>query len=612
MRGSSTLLSNYPVFSYAGCKQMPDLADSDTTLEESGGRSVEEEFLDVLATQASRVPIPVLTIGIITAAMAANYFPAVIWGGWLALVVAVLTVRWKVLTWLPHKKQIPIAARINVAVSLSFVNGLVHAASTLFFPQFSITERTILTLMHAGLITGAVATTAGHKKTYLAFSMPIMAAQVVAWGTFRPAGVGYLVQAGIPLLVMLLGLILAGLAREYAKFFSESFLIRTEQKKLNAKLQDALDEAVAANQAKTRFLASASHDLRQPIHALSLFSAALAMRQLDQRTREIVSHMETAIENLATQMNALLDVSKLDAGLVEVNLEGMDLHGYLQQLQAEFTPQALEKGLDLRVTGIQPAYVVTDHELFDRVVRNILSNSIRYTDAGSVIINLAPLKNSWALSVTDTGRGIPEAEQSLVFEEFYQAGNPHRDRGQGLGLGLAIVKRLTSMLGITVDMHSTVGQGTTFRLTLPRHQGEVENDRGLLDDTPIAGAKILCVDDEAAVRTALETILGHMGCRVRAVAGTKEAVAAARSEQPDMIIADFRLAEHDDGLSTIGAIREFIPGVPALLITGDTAPDRLNIAAESGIPVLHKPITGDALVQCIHDHLAKAGGNDNG
>jgi CheY-like chemotaxis protein len=129
---------------------------------------------------------------------------------------------------------------------------------------------------------------------------------------------------------------------------------------------------------------------------------------------------------------------------------------------------------------------------------------------------------------------------------------------------------------------------------------------------PIAGAKILCVDDEAAVRVALETILGHVGCRVRAVAGTKEAVAAARSERPDMIIADFRLADHDDGLSTIGAIRGFLPGVPALLITGDTAPERLNMAAESGIPVLHKPIKGDALVQCIHDHLAKAAGGKHG
>lgn len=609
MKTSSILFPSHPAPSHAHRKQMPD---SDRTLEESASRSVEEEFLGVLATQASRVPIPVLTIGIICAAMAANYFSAVIWGGWLALVVAVLAARWMVLTRLPRKKHVPISTRINVAASLSLVNGVVQAASTLFFPQFSITERTILTLMHAGLITGAVATTAGHKKTYLAFSMPIMAAQVAAWGTFRPTGVSYLVQVGIPLLVMLLGLILAGLAREYARFFSESFLIRTEQKKLNAKLQDALDEAVAANQAKTRFLASASHDLRQPIHALSLFSAALAMRQLDARTREIVTHMETAIENLATQMNALLDVSKLDAGLVEVNLEGMDLQGYLQQLQAEFTPQAMEKGLDLRVTGIQPAYVMTDHELFDRVVRNILSNSIRYTDAGGVTINLEPLKNSWALSITDTGRGIAEDQQPLIFEEFYQAGNPHRDRGQGLGLGLAIVKRLTKMLGITIDMHSTVGQGTTFRLTLPGYLGELETDSGEGVVNTIAGARILCVDDEAAVRTALETILAHMGCRVRAVAGTREAVAAARREQPDMIIADFRLADHDDGLSTIAAIREFHPGVPALLITGDTAPDRLNIAAESGIPVLHKPIKADALVQCIHDHLAKAAGSEHG
>lgn len=591
---------------------MPDSADSDKALEESGSRSVEEEFLDVLATQASRVPIPVLTIGIITAAMAANYFPAVIWGGWLALVVAVLATRWKVLTWLPHKKHIPIGTRINMAASLSLINGVVQAASTLFFPQFSITERTILTLIHAGLITGAVATTAGHKKTYLAFSMPIMVAQVLAWGLFKPPGVSYLVQVGIPLLVVFLGLILAGLAREYSKFFTESFLIRTEQKKLNAKLQEALDEAVAANQAKTRFLASASHDLRQPIHALSLFSASLSMRTLDERTREIVSHMETAIENLATQMNALLDVSKLDAGLVEVNLEGMDLQGYLRQLLAEFTPQAVEKGLDFRLTGTQPAYVLTDHELFDRVVRNILSNSIRYTDAGTVTINLEPLKNSWALSVTDTGRGIAEDEQSLIFEEFYQAGNPHRDRGQGLGLGLAIVKRLTKMLGITIDMHSRVGQGTTFRLTLPMHQAEFEIDRGVLENAPISGANILCVDDEAAVRIALETILSQMGCQVHAVAGSDEAVAAARREQPDMIIADFRLADHDDGLSTISSIRQFLPGVPALLITGDTAPDRLNIAAESGIPVLHKPIKAEVLVQCIHDHLAKAAGSENG
>ncbi|MGD8234958.1 MAG: hybrid sensor histidine kinase/response regulator, partial [Chromatiales bacterium] len=396
-----------------------------------------------------------------------------------------------------------------------------------------------------------------------------------------------------------------GLAKEYSAFFTESFQIRNQQVEMNERLQEALDDAVSANEAKTRFLASASHDLRQPIHALSLFTGALMRRKHSAETTEILSHLNTAVENLSSQMSTLLDMSKLDAGIVEVHPAPLDLQAYLEQLRLEFSAEAAEKQLHLELVGNQPAHVITDSEHFDRIVRNLLSNALRYTEKGSIRIELVSDGNDWAITVRDTGRGIPKSEQQRIFEEFYQVDNPHRDRTQGLGLGLAIVKRLTSLLGIRVELASQEHVGTAITLRLAKHQYQETSqvEKGPL--ISLEGIRILCVDDEIEVRAALEALLKGMGCAVQSAEGTEQAVAHARDDRPDILIADLRLAHDDDGIRAIRAVREIHPGLPALLITGDTAPDRLNLAIETGLTLLHKPVSSEELTRAIHRELHK-------
>ena len=567
--------------------------------------TITDEYLRVLATQASRVPLPVFVADLIIASLAANHYSILVWGSWLVIITAILLARWRILTRLPSRENMSIDQRERLAVSLSLANGLVHGASMLFFQEFTLAERSILTLILAGLMTGAVGTTAGHLKTYLAFTIPVIIPLAIAWGVTPVPEGNLLIQLGIPLLVIFLGVILVGLAKEYSAFFVESFRIRNQQAAMNERLQDALDDAVAANEAKTRFLASASHDLRQPIHALSLFTGALMRRKHSDETTEILSHLNTAVDNLASQMNTLLDMSKLDAGIVETHPAPCDLQAYLEQIRREFSAEAAEKQLHFELVGNRPAHVITDSEHFDRIMRNLLSNALRYTEKGSIRIELAPDGTDWAITVRDTGRGIPKDEQQRIFDEFYQVDNPHRDRTQGLGLGLAIVKRLTSLLGIRIELASQENVGTAITLRLPKHYYQATSHVEKGPDISLEGVRILCVDDEIEVRAALEALLKDMGCSVQSAEGTAHAIARARDEKPDILIADLRLAHDDDGIKTIRAVREIHPGLPALLITGDTAPDRLNLAKETGITLLHKPVSSEELTHAIHRELHK-------
>ncbi|MGD9254151.1 MAG: hybrid sensor histidine kinase/response regulator [Chromatiales bacterium] len=567
--------------------------------------TIADEYLRVLATQASRVPVPVFIAALIIASMAANHYAVLVWGSWLVIITTILLARWRILTGLPSKQEVSIDQRERIAVSLSLANGLAHGASLLFFPEFTLAERSIMTLILAGLMTGAVGTTAGHLKTYLAFTLPVIIPLAIAWGVTPIPDGNTLTQLGLPVLLLFFGAVLIGLAKEYSRFFIESFRIRNQQTEMNERLQAALEDAVSANQAKTRFLASASHDLRQPIHALSLFTGALMRRKHSAETTEILSHLNTAVENLSNQMSTLLDMSKLDAGIVEAHPAPYDLEACLEQLRLEFSAEAAEKKLDLELVGNQPAHVITDSEHFDRIMRNLLSNALRYTDEGGIRIELASDGNDWAITVRDTGRGIPEDEQQRIFDEFYQVDNPHRDRTQGLGLGLAIVKRLTSLLGIRIELASQEHVGTAITLKLPKHQyqetGSVENAAPV----SLAGLRILCIDDEIEVRAALEALLKDMGCAVISAEGTEHAVAHARNDKPDILIADLRLAHGDDGIQAIRAVRAIHAGLPALLITGDTAPDRLHLVKETGITLLHKPVSSEELTHAIHRELHK-------
>jgi CheY-like chemotaxis protein len=366
-------------------------------------------------------------------------------------------------------------------------------------------------------------------------------------------------------------------------------------------LSTALSSAESASRAKTRFLASASHDLRQPIHALSLFTGALQSRPLDQRTASIAGQIHKTVMALASQMDALLDISRLDAGVIQAAIAAVELNPLLHQLADEFGPQAERKGLQFTVANPDLPPVRTDPILLQRILRNLISNAINYTSTGSVDIRVERRGAVVRICVCDSGPGIPLAYRELIFEEFYQLHNPERDRSQGLGLGLAIVRRLTNLLGIALTLESSVGLGSTFSVDLPVALAQDLPASEPTEETADSGhhLRILVIDDEETIRLGMKMLFDEMGFNVCLATSTEGALAAAEQTRPDLVLADLRLRGDDTGLQAIAALRSHWPGLPALLISGDIAPDRLRQARDAGIELLHKPVNAELLRQTI-------------
>lgn len=550
----------------------------------------------MLAGQARRVPLPVFLAAAMIAGIAHGRVDSAVIAGWLALVAVMLAVRWQLLGRLPEMESLPERQRLRIAIALSAINGSIHGLSVGFFPFLTEFERALQSMLFVALAAGSVATTAGYRPVLLAYLLPTLGPLAVMWavspGIPQP---GWIERSTAGLLVVFIAL-LDALGRDAFRLFRESFAIRLQQVELNRQLQVALERAEAANRAKTRFLASASHDLRQPIQTLTLFAAALTMRPLDAPSREIAEHMNTALQALASQLTALLDISKLDAGVIRVNPARLNLRAVAERLCREFEPAARAKGLALRLSCPAECWVQTDALLFDRVLRNVLDNAVKYTDAGEVRVQVRRDGEHYSVAIADSGRGIPEQEQARVFEEFYQLDNPERDRTKGLGLGLAIVQRLAQLLQIRVDMESSTDRGTTFRLALSRAEDvPVAADASPAEQADLPELHVLVVDDEAGIRLGMKTLLEGMGCRTTLADSTSEAVAAAQAERPDIVLSDMRLRGSENGIETVRALRRLYPGLPAILISGDIAPDRLREAEQAGIALLHKPVPVETL-----------------
>jgi CheY-like chemotaxis protein/anti-sigma regulatory factor (Ser/Thr protein kinase) len=255
-------------------------------------------------------------------------------------------------------------------------------------------------------------------------------------------------------------------------------------------------------------------------------------------------------------------------------------------------------------------WVDTDRTLLERVLRNLADNAIKYTEQGGVTVRARQAGDEVAIDVIDSGCGIASGERTRVFEEFYQIGNPERDRQRGLGLGLAIVKRLVELLRGRLELESEPQRGSRFTVLLRAAPIDAPawRARGVPQARTLDGLHVLVVDDEADVRLGTRLLLEGLGCRVSTAAGTTEAVAAAAADAPDIVLADLRLRGDDSGIRAVGRLRAHHPGLAAVLISGDTAPDRLQEAERAGLTLLHKPVPVDVLARAIaervHDRAA--------
>ncbi|MEO6747878.1 MAG: hybrid sensor histidine kinase/response regulator, partial [Caldimonas sp.] len=365
-------------------------------------------------------------------------------------------------------------------------------------------------------------------------------------------------------------------------------------------MRSAKDAAESANRAKSKFLAAASHDLRQPAHALGLYLAALQGEPMSPGQGAVIARMAAAVTALDTMFNALLDISRMDARVLEVNVHAFPLRPMLHRIAEGFAREAGEKNLRLSVrlsAALSARNALSDPLLLERIVRNLLDNAVKHTQAGGVLLSCrlrGGPAGHWRIEVWDTGPGIPVADQERVFEEFFQLGNLERNRAAGLGLGLSIVRRLSSMLNHSLRLVSTVGRGTRFVLDV---QATDEATRAVSSDLQIRTLKLLgvgVVDDDPEVRTAMRVLLERWGCVVTTGSSAEELLACA-GERPgrrlQVLIVDYQLANGRNGVDAIGELRRACgANQPALLVSGASAPERLAELKARGFDWLIKPV----------------------
>ncbi|KAA0683522.1 PAS domain S-box protein [Roseomonas genomospecies 6] len=364
--------------------------------------------------------------------------------------------------------------------------------------------------------------------------------------------------------------------------------------------------------AKERFMAAASHDLRQPAQALTLLSGLLLKEPIPEEARRIAIQLRDTVTSLGGLLDCLLDISKLEAGLVTPHTTPVEVGVIMERLHGEFRAVALSAGLTLRTVPVRLT-ANTDGGLLERVLRNLLTNAIRYTRQGRVLFGARRRGGALRFEVWDTGIGIPENQLDRIFQDFYQIGNAARDRREGLGMGLSIARRLVHMLGGTIEVTSAPGKGSGFAVTLPkgaildqRHCGDTLDDDFASSGGDADGdATVLLVEDDAVIRMALGLMLDGWGYRVTEAGSVAEALELVDGTLvPDLVLTDYRLPDGDTGLMLMDTLRRrFGPDLPGVLLTGDTSSDRLREAAGAQCALLHKPIQPDDLRRTVRTSL---------
>ena len=491
-----------------------------------------------------------------------------------------------------------------------FLYGLTFGGGSLWMVADHQTEVPILVLLIIfAATTGAVGACGAYLPAFYAFLCAVAVPPIIwgfSWGNSRHVAMG--------IILLLWFAAVAEQARRGSRQFVELVRLRLENVDLVANLRREKTAAEEANLAKSRFLASASHDLRQPVHALSVFVGSMRAHQMDAAARSLLDHIDDSVRALSSLFQGLLDISRLDAGVINVMRMPFAIQPIIDRVCRDHAPDASRKGVELRVQRTR-AVVNSDPTLFERILRNIVANAVTYTARGAVLIGCRGGRRL-RVQVWDTGPGIASNELQLIFQEFYQVGNPERDRTRGVGLGLAIVKRLTALLDHPLDVESWPGKGSCFSFEVPRESEKADSARR---EPPTAVApvtagsgSILVVDDERAIQVAMESLLQSWGYSAIAAGSCAEMLEriADRAEVPRLIICDYRLRDDERGNTVIERLRhEYNQDIPGMLITGDTAPDRIREAQASGYLLLHKPVGNDelraAIVQLILERPGK-------
>lgn len=509
-------------------------------------------------------------------------------------------------------------AVVNILAGITFLCGALWGSLSLIYigPDNS-TLNFIILMLYTGLVANASVSLGSDLRAYLSLIVPLLVPTAVKlFSLSEPVyqWFGLLLMVYSIVCIISTGKIRASLERASILHLVNDDLIKDLQTQVH-KTQAALAKAESANRAKSRFFAAANHDLRQPLQSLSMFTTTLSTQSEHHHQKRIVSNIEKSVRSLESLFNRLLDVSTLDAGTIKVRKRNVRLKPFIEELATEFVEVAGKRCLSFEV-DVADDIVFTDSILLGRIVRNIIDNAVHYTNTGGIKIVSITNDSQVQLSVIDSGIGISNEQQELVFEEFVQLNNPGRDRNKGLGLGLSIVRRCCELLDLPLSIDSAESKGTSFTIDLPVGESVdiVYHDTGAEAEAEAVSMSlksmfVLVIDDEEDIRLSMESLLSVWGCTVMVASSGLEAVQQLIEFEsiPDAIITDYRLQNNETGADALQLIMDQCKqDIPAIVITGDISADRLVDIDKLGIPVLHKPCNSAELFDCLHNAKVNA------
>ena len=555
-----------------------------------------------------RVRAADITAAVITTAIfIATYRQAgvVLASVWFVLVFFAFALR----RWLVQGKLNTLHTSTNIFVfgrQVAAVHGLIGAsvasAGWWFYGSMGSGSQYALTLLLAAWPVAGMSVLGVHRRSFLIYLICYFLVLISAWWYFHPDS--WLVLVGLAVLPPLLASAsknLSQLVDTISTLEQEKDKLLEQQQILINSLESAKTEAEQANLAKSRFLAAASHDLRQPLQAISLLSGVLRSISTEKRAMDISIQLARASESLDILFGSILDISRLEAGAIKPNTVDFSVDTLFARLQSEYGARAAAKGLTF-TAGHTSVRLHSDPVLFERIIRNLVENAIRYTPQGGVALTLTELADDIEIAVTDSGIGIDQPEQERIFQEYYQATKTPAAQEIGMGLGLAIVRRLCELLTFKITVQSSAGSGSVFRVLIPRHLLASAAPSVMQAQPPrhldLSGLRVLVIDDDPLVREALKVALIAWGATVSPVAALTDLEALlAQKPAPSIAIIDYRLAEGPLGLEVAQQIHERMPAIKRIMMTGELLLDAHFEA--TGMPILRKPVSHEQLARVL-------------
>jgi signal transduction histidine kinase len=562
--------------------------------------ALDAERLRLVSRQVVRAPLGVIIASVFIAYMMAPHVGALGAWGWAAAAIGIWSARAAIcLVLLARPPAGPrIRSWIHFLIFSATASGMVAGSAAFLFFRAPPLEWAIMTMVLCSWGAAGVAVSGAVPAAFYGLVTFFLAPLAIAWAV-----------SDVPLHLGVAGLILFTLfylivyARDGAELVTRALRVGFENEELARQLrsreteaQAARERAEEANFAKSRFLAAASHDLRQPLHSLSLLLDHVLRSTQDPKTGKILRQAARSAESLDKLFTGLLDLSRLDAGSLTPDVRPLSLGALLKRLENDYQPLAQRKGLSFDC-GSSEAWVRSDPAMLERALRNLLDNAVKYTEKGGITVDIENRGAEVCVAVRDTGVGIDSADRELIFEEYYQARNPARDRSQGVGLGLAIVKRLCNLLGHTIAVESTSGRGSTFRVTLASCESPAMPEDG---EAPLSAASlealrgmaIVVIEDDSEVAEAMRTLLEDWACRAVVAGDSASAIAMLEAEGlvPDAILADWRLAGAENGLQAIERIGARFGDKPAAIVTGEINPADLKVPEHLSVIMMQKPV----------------------